>query len=324
MGLLIKGVWHDQWYDTAKSGGAFVRQDAAFRNWVTADGAPGPTGTGGFKAEAGRYHLYVSLACPWASRALIYRKLKGLEDMVSLSVTHWHMGSDGWTFADGGGVIPDTVNGAAFMREIYVKAKPDYTGRVTVPVLWDKAGQTIVSNESSDIIRMFNRAFDGAGARPADFYPEPLRDEIDALNARIYPGLNNGVYRAGFATTQEAYDSALAEVFATLDWLEDRLGQSRFLLGEAPLECDWRLFTTLVRFDPVYVGHFKCNVRRLVDYPNLWAYTRDLYQWPGIRATVDFRHIKGHYYTSHPTINPARIIPGGPVLDFDAPHGRQA
>lgn len=322
MGLLINGVWHDQWYDTAKSGGAFVRQDAAYRNWVTADGAAGPTGTGGFTAEAGRYHLYVSLACPWASRALIYRKLKGLEDMISLSVTHWHMGSDGWTFAAGEGVIPDTVNGAAFMRDVYLRAKPDYTGRVTVPVLWDKQRGTIVSNESSDIIRMFNSAFDGIGARPGDFYPQARREEIDALNARIYPGLNNGVYRAGFATTQQAYDAALAEVFETLDWLEGRLGESRFLLGDAPLECDWRLFTTLVRFDPVYVGHFKCNIRRLVDYPNLWAYTRDLYQWPGIRETVDFTHIKGHYYTSHPAINPTRIVPGGPVLDFDAPHSR--
>ena len=322
MGLLINGIWHDQWYDTAKSGGAFVRQDAAFRNWVTPDGGPGPTGTGGFKAEAGRYHLYVSLACPWASRALIYRKLKGLEDMISLSVTHWHMGDDGWTFAAGDGVIPDSVTGASFMRDVYVKAKADYTGRVTVPVLWDKQRNTIVSNESSDIIRMFNSAFDGIGARPGDFYPEPLRDQIDALNARIYPGLNNGVYRAGFATTQEAYDAAVADVFATLDWLEEALGRSRFLPGDAPLECDWRLFTTLVRFDPVYVGHFKCNVRRLIDYPNLWAYTRDLYQWPGVRETVDFGHIKGHYFTSHPTINPTRIVPAGPVLDFDAPHRR--
>ena len=322
MGLLINGIWHDQWYDTAKSGGAFVRQDAAFRNWVTPDGGPGPTGTGGFKAEAGRYHLYVSLACPLAIRALIYRKLKGLEDMISLSVTHWHMGDDGWTFAAGDGVIPDSVTGASFMRDVYVKAKADYTGRVTVPVLWDKQRNTIVSNESSDIIRMFNSAFDGIGARPGDFYPEPLRDQIDALNARIYPGLNNGVYRAGFATTQEAYDAAVADVFATLDWLEEALGRSRFLPGDAPLECDWRLFTTLVRFDPVYVGHFKCNVRRLIDYPNLWAYTRDLYQWPGVRETVDFGHIKGHYFTSHPTINPTRIVPAGPVLDFDAPHRR--
>lgn len=301
---------------------AFVRQDAAFRSWVTADGAPGTSGTGGFKADAGRYHLYVSLACPWASRTLIYRKLKALEGMISLSVTHWHMGADGWTFADGDGVMPDTVNGAAFMRELYVRAKPDYTGRVTVPVLWDKERQTIVSNESSDIIRMFNSAFDDVGAAPADFYPESLRGEIDQINARIYPGLNNGVYRAGFATTQQAYDAALSDVFSTLDWLENRLGRSRFLFGGKPLECDWRLFTTLVRFDPVYVGHFKCNIRRIVDYPNLWGYTRDLYQWPGVRETVDFRHIKGHYYTSHPAINPTRIVPGGPALDFDGWHGR--
>ena len=323
MGLLINGVWHDQWYDTKATGGKFVRQDAAFRNWVTADGSAGTTGTGGFKAEAGRYHLYVSLACPWASRTMIYRKLKGLEEIVSLSITHWHMGADGWRFAAGDGVIPDPVTGASFMREIYVRAKPDYTGRVTVPVLWDKQRHMIVSNESADIIRMFNSAFDGVGAAPGDYYPEALRSEVDGINARIYPTLNNGVYRAGFATSQDAYDTALAEVFATLDWLEDKLGQSRFLLGDRPLECDWRLFTTLVRFDPVYVGHFKCNIRRLTDYPNLWGYTRDLYQWPGIRETVDFSHIKGHYYTSHPTINPARIVPGGPVLDFEAPHGRQ-
>ena len=323
MGLLINGVWHDQWYDTKATGGKFVRQDAVFRNWVTADGSAGTTGAGGFKAEAGRYHLYVSLACPWASRTMIYRKLKVLEEIVSLSVTHWHMGADGWSFAAGDGVIPDHVNGASFMREIYVRAKPDYTGRVTVPVLWDKQRHMIVSNESADITRMFNSAFDGVGAAPGDYYPEALRSEIDGINARIYPTLNNGVYRAGFATSQDAYDTALAEVFATLDWLEDKLGQSRFLLGDRPLECDWRLFTTLVRFDPVYVGHFKCNIRRLTDYPNLWAYTRDLYQWPGIRETVDFSHIKGHYYTSHPTINPARIVPGGPILDFEAPHGRQ-
>ena len=322
MGLLIDGVWHDQWYDTKATGGKFVRQDAAFRNWVTADGSPGPTGTGGFKADAGRYHLYVSLACPWASRALIYRKLKGLEDMISLSVTHWYMGSDGWTFEPGEGVIADDATGAAFMREVYQRAKPDYTGRVTVPVLWDKQQNTIVNNESSDIIRMFNSAFDQIGATPGDYYPEALRAEIDAINARVYPGLNNGVYRAGFATTQEAYDAALADVFATLDWLEEKLGRSRFLLGDAPMEADWRLFTTLVRFDPVYVGHFKCNIRRITDYPNLWAYTRDLYQWPGVRETVDFHHIKGHYYTSHPTINPTRIVPGGPMIDFDAPHGR--
>lgn len=322
MGLLINGVWHDQWYDTKATGGKFVRQDAVFRNWVTADGSPGPTGTGGFKAEAGRYHLYVSLACPWASRTLIYRKLKGLEDMISLSVTHWYMGEDGWSFEAGDGVVADHVNGAAFMREIYTLAKADYTGRVTVPVLWDKERRTIVSNESADIIRMFNSAFDGIGAAGGDHYPAALQAEVDAINARVYPGLNNGVYRAGFATSQQAYDAALADVFSTLDWLEDRLGQRRFLLGDEPLECDWRLFTTLVRFDPVYVGHFKCNIRRLVDYPNLWGYTRDLYQWPGIEETVDFRHIKGHYYTSHPTINPTRIIPRGPVLDFEGRHGR--
>lgn len=323
MGRLIEGVWHDQWYDTSKTGGRFIREDAGFRNWVTADGRPGPSGEGGFRAVPGRYHLYVSLACPWASRTLIYRKLKRLEDIVPLSVTHWHMGQNGWTFEPAEGVVPDDVNGAAFLRDIYTLAKPDYSGRVTVPVLWDKERRTIVSNESAEIIRMFNSAFDAAGAAPGDYYPEPLRQDIEALNARIYPGLNNGVYRAGFATAQEAYEAALDDVFATLDWLEERLGRSRFLLGAAPLECDWRLFTTLVRFDAVYVGHFKCNIRRIADYPNLWAYTRDLYQWPGIRETVNFNHIKRHYYTSHPTINPTRIVPKGPVIDFDSPHRRE-
>jgi len=324
MGRLIQGVWHDQWYDTRQTGGTFVREDSRFRSWVTPNGQAGPTGDGGFKAEPQRYHLYISLACPWASRALIYRKLKGLEDIVSLSVTHWLMAENGWTFDPAPGVVPDRINGAAYLREIYVAANASYTGRVTVPVLWDKYRRTIVNNESADIIRMFNSAFDEVGAAPGDYCPAGLRGEIDALNARIYPGINNGVYRAGFATSQEAYEKAVTGVFETLDWLEERLSRSRFLLGPRPLECDWRLFTTLVRFDPVYVGHFKCNLRRLADYPNVWGFTRDLYQWPGIAQTVDFLHIKRHYYMSHAPLNPSRIVPLGPIVDFAAPHGREA
>jgi putative glutathione S-transferase len=323
MGRLIGGVWHDQWYDTRQTGGTFQREESKFRSWVTADGAPGPTGEGGFRAEPRRYHLYVSLACPWACRTLIYRNLKGLADIVSLSVTHWFMGADGWSFDAAEGVVPDTITGARHLRELYVRANASYRGRVTVPVLWDKYRRTIVNNESSEIIRMFNGAFDGVGAASGDYYPESLRGDIDALNRRIYGTVNNGVYKAGFATTQEAYEAAVVPLFDTLDWLEERLAQSRFLLGDKPLESDWRLFTTLVRFDPVYVGHFKCNLKRLVDYPNLWAYTRDLYQWPGVRDTVDFAHIKRHYYMSHTPLNPSRVVPMGPLLDFDAPHARE-
>jgi glutathionyl-hydroquinone reductase len=322
MGRLIDGVWHDQWYDTRQTGGAFIREDSRFRSWVTPDGGAGPTGDGGFKAEGKRYHLYVSLACPWASRTLIYRKLKRLENIISLSVTHWLMAENGWTFEKAPGVIPDNSNGARFLREVYVMANASYTGRVTVPILWDKYRRTIVNNESSEIIRMFNSAFDGVGAAGGDYYPQALRAEIDTLNTRIYGAVNNGVYRAGFATAQEPYEKAVGGVFEALDWLETRLAGSRFLLGDRPLECDWRLFTTLVRFDPVYVGHFKCNIRRLVDYPNLWGYTRDLYQWSGVKETVDFTHIKRHYYMSHAPLNPSRVVPVGPLLDFGAPHAR--
>jgi putative glutathione S-transferase len=324
MGVLVDGVWKDNWYDTRSTGGRFVRADARFRSWITRDGAPGPTGEGGFKAEPGRYHLYVSLACPWASRGLILRALKGLEGMIGLSVTHWLMAANGWTFAPGEGVVPDPVNGVSYIHQLYTKANPAYSGRATVPVLWDKERSTIVNNESSEIIRMFNSAFDGVGADAGDYYPEPLRGEIDAVNARVYDTVNNGVYKAGFATTQEAYQAAVVPLFETLDWLEARLGTQRFLLGSEPTEADWRLFTTLIRFDPVYVGHFKCNIRRLVDYPALFAYTRDLYQWPGVRETVCFAHIKRHYYMSHTTINPTGIVPVGPDIDFDAPHGRAA
>lgn len=322
MGLLQEGRWVDRWYDTKKTGGRFVRKAPQFRNWITPDGAPGPSGTGGFKAEADRYHLYVSMACPWAHRTLIFRALKGLEKMVSISVVHWYMAENGWTFSPGEGTVPDTVNGAEFMHQVYTAAKSDYSGRVTVPVLWDKKTKTIVSNESPEIIRMFNSAFDGIGAKPGDYYPEPLRAEIDALNERIYDTVNNGVYKAGFATTQEAYEEAVVPLFDTLDWLEERLGKRRYLTGENITEADWRLFTTLVRFDPVYVGHFKCNIRRISDYPNLSGYVRDLYQQPGVAPTVNMEHIKNHYYASHESINPSRVVPVGPDVDYTAPHNR--
>ncbi|CCE08857.1 putative glutathione S-transferase with thioredoxin-like domain [Bradyrhizobium sp. STM 3843] len=323
MGLLVDGQWHDVWYDTGATGGRFVRKDSAYRNFITADGSAGPTGSGGFKAEAGRYHLYVSLACPWAHRTLIMRVLKGLNEMVSVSVVNWLMAEQGWTFADGPGVVADDVNHAQFLYQVYTAADPRYSGRVTVPVLWDKERRTIVNNESAEIIRMLNSAFDGIGATPGDYYPEPLRGEIDAINARVYDTLNNGVYKCGFATTQGAYEEAVAPLFATLDWLEERLSTRRFLLGERLTESDIRLFTTLIRFDAVYVGHFKCNIRRIADYPHLSAYTRDLYQWPSIAGTVNFEHIKHHYYESHRTINPTGIVPVGPLQDFTLPSGRE-
>ncbi|WP_315766599.1 MULTISPECIES: glutathione S-transferase family protein [unclassified Bradyrhizobium] len=323
MGLLVDGQWHDVWYDTGATGGRFVRKDSIFRNFITADGSAGPTGAGGFKAEAGRYHLYVSLACPWAHRTLIMRALKGLNELISVSVVNWLMAEQGWTFADGPGVVQDSINHAQFLHQVYAAADPHYSGRVTVPVLWDKQRRTIVNNESAEIIRMLNSAFDGLGATPGDYYPQALRGEIDAINARIYDTLNNGVYKCGFATTQGAYDEAIAPLFATLDWLEDRLSTRRFLLGDRLTEADIRLFTTLIRFDAVYVGHFKCNLRRIADYPHLSAYTRDLYQWPGIADTVNFEHIKRHYYESHRSINPTGIVPAGPLQDFTLPHGRE-
>ena len=322
MGLLVEGKWQDRWYDTSKSGGRFIRTDAQFRNWVTADGRAGPSGNEGFKAEAGRYHLYVSLACPWANRTLIFRLLKGLEDMISVSVVHWFMAENGWTFEPAEGVVADPVNHAEFLHEVYTAADPAYSGRVTVPVLWDKQTGSIVSNESSEIIRMFNSAFDGIGAKPGDYYPGELREQIDEVNARVYSNVNNGVYKAGFATSQAAYEEAVVPLFETLDWLEDRLSRQRYLLGDRLTEADWRLFTTLVRFDPVYVGHFKCNIRRLADYPNLWAYTRDLYQHGSVADTVDMGHIKRHYYVSHTSINPSSVVPVGPELNLLAAHGR--
>src|SRR3954447_85878 len=323
MGLLIDGTWHDRWYDTDDGGGRFVRMDSQFRNWVTADGSPGPSGEGGFAAEPGRYHLYVSLACPWAHRTLIFRRLKGLDGVIGVSVVHWLMREHGWTFAAGPGVTGDQLHGSAYLHELYTRARPGYSGRVTVPVLWDKRQERIVSNESSEIVRMLNSAFDGCGAAPGDYYPEALRPEIDRINARVYATVNNGVYRAGFATTQEAYDEAVTELFASLDWLESILGQRRYLAEERITEADWRLFTTPGRVDLGSHTHFKCNLRRLIDYPSLWAYTRELYQQPGVAETVDFTHIKRHYYASHGSINPTGIVPLGPLLDFEAPHGRE-
>lgn len=323
MGQLVDGKWQDVWYDTRSTGGAFERSEARFRNWITADGAPGPSGRGGYKAESGRYHLYVSLACPWAHRTLIFRAIKGLEAHIDVSVVHPDMLSDGWTFAtDFPGTTGDRLFGLPFLRDVYLRDTPDMTGRVTVPVLWDKATGTIVSNESSEIIRMFNAAFDAVTGNTDDYWPEELREGIEAVNARIYKTVNNGVYRAGFATTQAAYDPAVRDVFDSLDWLEDHLGRNRYLMGDRLTEADWRLFPTLIRFDPVYHLHFKCNRRRIVDYPNLWGYTRELYQWPGVAATVRVDHFVRHYHYSHDTINPNRIIPINPVLDYDAPHGR--
>ena len=323
MGLLVDGVWHDQWYDTGKTGGKFVRSASQFRNWITADGAAGPTGRGGFKAESGRYHLYVSFACPWAHRTLIFRKLKGLEDHISISVVHPDMLDKGWTFAsDFPGATGDTLYGLDHAYQVYTRADPSYSGRVTVPILWDKEGETIVSNESSEIIRMFNSAFDTLTGNSDDFWPEELRAAIEPVNDRIYSTINNGVYKSGFATTQDAYDEAVHAVFDSLDWLEDRLSSNRYLMGDRITEADWRLFPTLIRFDPVYHLHFKCNRKRIVDYPNLWAYVRELYQWPGISSTVNIDHMVRHYHFSHDSINPHRIIPINPVIDYDTPHGR--
>jgi len=322
MGLLVDGEWHDKWYDTKKSDGKFERDQAGFRNWVTSDGLAGPSGEAGFKAEAGRYHLYVSHACPWAHRTMIFRSLKGLEEMISISVVNWIMKEDGWTFADGDGVVSDPIHNADFMHQVYTAAKADMTGRVTVPVLWDKQTNTIVSNESSEIIRMFNSAFDNIGAKDGDYYPEELRDKIDQINERVYHTVNNGVYKSGFATTQAAYEEALVPLFESLDWLDDILENNRYLAGEQITEADWRLFTTLVRFDPVYVGHFKCNLKRIADYRNLLGYIRELYQIEGVAETVHMDHIKGHYYESHGMINPTGVVPMGPEIDYSAAHGR--
>lgn len=319
MGLLVEGRWTTAGYDTGKSGGRFEREPTRFRHWITPDGAPGPTGEGGFTAEPARYHLYIARACPWAHRTAIFRELKGLDALIGLSVTHWLMGDEGWTFEPADGVIPDTVNHTRCVHELYRLSDATVSGRATVPVLWDKQRRCIVSNESADIIRMFNTAFDGIGATPGDFYPDSLRGQIDGYNARIYDTVNNGVYKAGFAGTQAAYDEAVHPLFDTLDWLESHLRDHRYLCGDTVTEADWRLFTTLIRFDAAYHGHFKCNLRRLIDYPALQAYTRALYQVPGIRGTVDFAHIKKHYYLSHPWLDPTGIVPAGPDADFDTP-----
>ena len=322
MGLLVEGRWHDQWYESGKDG-TFQREQAQRRNWLTVDGKPGPTGVGGFAAEAGRYHLYVSLACPWAHRTLILRKLKGLESLIDVSVVSWLMLENGWTFDQNLGSTGDKLDHFNFMHQRYTADTADYTGRVTVPVLWDKQQNRIVNNESAEIIRMFNGAFDDLTGNDLDFYPAPLRGEIDALNERIYPAVNNGVYRAGFATSQQAYEEAFDGLFEELDRLEQLLGANRYLTGEYLTEADIRLFTTLIRFDAVYYGHFKCNLRRIADYPNLSNWLREIYQWPGIAETVDFEHIKNHYYGSHKTINPTGIVPKGPAQAFTAPHDRE-
>ncbi|MEE4274048.1 MAG: glutathione S-transferase family protein [Thermoanaerobaculales bacterium] len=316
MGLLVDGEWRNEWYDTESTGGRFVRSEASFRGAIAADGSTD------FRPESGRYHLYVSYACPWAHRTLIYRALKGLEPHIPISVVNPLMLDSGWSFEAWRGVIPDPIAGASFLHQVYTRARPDYTGRVTVPVLWDRTTKTIVNNESSEIIRFFDREFDDIGATGPRFCPDELEDQIDEINAFVYERINNGVYRAGFATTQEAYEEAITALFDALDDVEDRLSRSRYLIGDRITEADWRLFTTMVRFDPVYVGHFKCNLKRLVDYPNLWGWTRDLYQTPGIAETVHFDHIKSHYYRSHGSINPTGVVPAGPIIDFDEPHGR--
>ncbi|MDB4197953.1 glutathione S-transferase family protein [Ascidiaceihabitans sp.] len=323
MGLLVGGVWHDTWYDTKSAGGKFERSQAKFRNWITADGSAGPSGISGFKAETGRYHMYVSDACPWAHRALIFRQIKDLSDHITISTVHPDMLSDGWSFEkDEYGATGDTLFDLPFARDIYTRADATFSGRVTVPILWDKQQNTIVSNESSEIIRMFNTAFNDVTGNTVDLWPQHMHDDIEAVNARIYDTLNNGVYRCGFATTQAAYDEAVHPLFDTLDWIEDRLSTKRYLLGDRLTEADWRLFTTLIRFDAVYHLHFKCNKKRIVDYPNLWAYTRELYQVEGVAETVNMDHIVRHYHYSHENINPYRIIPINPTLDLIAPHGR--
>jgi glutathionyl-hydroquinone reductase len=320
MGLLVEGVWKDEGYEARA--GRFVRLPTSFRSWITPDGSPGPSGRGGFTAEPGRYHLYVSLACPWAHRTVIFRRLKGLEDLISLSVVEPLMGGEGWMFGAGEGAIPDFINHKQRLADVYLIADPHYTGRVTVPVLWDKRRNSIVNNESAEIIRMLNSAFDAFTDVRTDYYPPELRDEIDRVNHFVYENVNNGVYRAGFASSQEAYEEAFLALFAALEELEARLSGRRYLAGEKLSEADWRLFTTLVRFDAVYYGHFKCNLRRIVDYPNLSNYLRELYQVPGVAETVSIDHIKRHYYGSHRHINPTGIVPLGPALDFSAPHDR--
>lgn len=316
MGLLVEGKWKDEWYDTKSTGGRFIRKDSQFRNWITPDGSAGPTGESGFKAEPNRYHLYVSLACPWACRTLIMRSIKGLEDMISISVVNPLMVEHGWTFAEDEGVITDPVLNADFMHQIYTHVEPTYSGRVTVPVLYDLKQDKIVNNESSEILRMLNSAFNEVGAKEGDYSPDSLMADIDEINELVYHKINNGVYKAGFATSQEVYEAEVDKVFEGLDEVEALLGKQAYLVGDKITEADWRLFTTLIRFDPVYYGHFKCNLKHVYEYPNIWRYTKELYNWPGVAETVDFRHIKEHYYRSHKTINPTGVVPKGPVLDL--------
>lgn len=308
MGLLQQGKWVDKWYDTKSSDGEFRRQASRFRHWITPE-------QGEFKAEKGRYHLYVSLACPWAHRTLIFRELKQLQDYIDVTVVDPLMKENGWT-------LSDPLYGFDYTYQLYLKADARYEGRVTVPILWDTKTQAIVSNESSEIIRMFNSVFNHLTGNADDYYPEVLREEIDRVNERIYNTVNNGVYKAGFATTQEAYEEAVLTLFDSLDWLEGILANSRYLTGDKITEADWRLFTTLIRFDAVYVGHFKCNLKQIADYPSLSGYLRELYQRPGVAETVNFEHIKGHYYQSHDSINPTGVVPVGPVQNFDQPHQR--
>ena len=322
MGLLVNGQWQDKWYDTDNNQGEFKREAAQLRNWITADGSAGPSGDAGFKAEKDRYHLYVSLACPWAHRTLIFRHLKGLEDYISVSVVSPDMLEHGWTFDKDNHSTGDALFNSDFMHQIYTRNKADYSGRVTVPVLWDKKTQRIVSNESAEIIRMFNSAFNTLTGNERDFYPQSLRSEIDEINEFVYHNINNGVYRAGFATTQDAYTEAFDDLFAALDKIEQRLTVNRYLVGETLTEADWRLFTTLIRFDSVYVGHFKCNLRTIESYPAISNYLRELYQLEGVSKTVDFYHIKRHYYFSHTMINPTQVVPKGPDIDYARPHNR--
>lgn len=316
MGLLVDGKWKDEWYDTKSTGGHFIRKDSQFRNWITNDGSAGPTGEAGFKAEPNRYHLYVSLACPWACRTLIMRSIKGLEDMISISVVNPLMVEHGWTFDEDEGVIADPVLNADYMHQIYTHVEPTYSGRVTVPVLYDLKQDKIVNNESSEILRMLNSAFNDVGAKEGDYSPDSLMADIDEINELVYHKINNGVYKAGFATSQEVYEEEVDKLFEALDEVEALLGKQAYLVGDKITEADWRLFTTLIRFDPVYYGHFKCNLKHVYEYPNIWRYTKELYNWPGVAETVDFRHIKEHYYRSHKTINPTGVVPKGPVLDL--------
>ena len=324
MGLLVDGKWQDRWYDTKASGGKFIREDAQFRNWITPDGSAGPTGEDGFKAESGRYHLYVSHACPWAHRTLIFRELKGLTEHIGVSAVHPDMLDQGWTFEKCEGSDGDALYGSQFAHQIYTRAKASYSGRVTVPILWDQKTETIVSNESSEIIRMLNSGFNELTGSTLDFYPAELQAEIDAINERVYHTINNGVYRCGFATSESAYQEAFRELFGALDWVESILTTKRYLTGDRVTEADWRLFTTLIRFDAVYVGHFKCNRQRIADFLHLSGYLRELYQTPGIAETVNFEHIKRHYYVTHRRINPTGVVPRGPEIEYTEPHGRGA